>query len=611
MSSDQKNLFLAMGLSMLVLLGWNYFYGPPQMLAQRPATQQTPTADAPPATAPGAPGAPAASTQTPGVGQPPANAPALALTREQALAQSPRIIIDTPALIGSISLKGARLDDISLKNYRETIDPKSPLISLLSPAGAPHAYYAEAGFVNAAGANLVLPNADTVWTSNAKRLEAGKSVDLTWDNGQGLIFRRTISLDDRYMFAIKDSVENKGTQPAAIHPYALLTRFGKPKTDGYVVLHEGFLGIVGDSRIMEFTYDAIEKEPKATKTAEGTSGWLGFTDKYWATAIIPAQDASFKSRFSAVGPQGANRIYQADLLEDARTIAPGATMDITTTRLFAGAKEVQAIDGYQIQYGIKNFDLMIDWGWFYFITKPLFKLIDLIYKWVGNFGVAILIVTVIVKLVFFPLANRSYLSMAKMKAVQPEMLQIRERYANDKQKQQLEMMELYKREKINPVAGCLPVIVQIPVFFALYKVIFITLEIRHAPFFGWIKDLSAADPTNLFNLFGLLPFDPTLIPFIGPFLAIGIWPLLMGISMFVQMKMNPEPTDPIQKQMFAWMPVIFTFMLGTFPAGLVIYWTWNNLLSVGQQYMIMKRAGVKVELWDNLSGLLSKKKTAN
>jgi YidC/Oxa1 family membrane protein insertase len=254
---------------------------------------------------------------------------------------------------------------------------------------------------------------------------------------------------------------------------------------------------------------------------------------------------------------------------------------------------------------------MIDWGCFYFITKPLFKLIDIIYKWVGNFGVAILIVTVIVKLVFFPLANRSYLSMAKMKAVQPEMLQIRERYANDKQKQQLEMMELYKREKINPVAGCLPVIVQIPVFFALYKVIFITLEIRHAPFFGWIKDLSAADPTNLFNLFGLLPFDPTLIPMIGPFLAIGIWPLLMGISMFVQMKMNPEPTDPIQKQMFAWMPVIFTFMLGTFPAGLVIYWTWNNLLSVGQQYMIMKRAGVKVELWDNLSGLLSKKKTAN
>jgi YidC/Oxa1 family membrane protein insertase len=295
------------------------------------------------------------------------------------------------------------------------------------------------------------------------------------------------------------------------------------------------------------------------------------------------------------------------VLEDARTIDTGTTSDVTTTRVFAGAKEVRAIDNYQTSLGIKNFDLMIDWGWFYFITKPLFKLIDLIYNYVGNFGVAILIVTVLVKAVFYPLANRSYLSMAKMKAVQPEMTLLRERFKDDKQKQQQELMELYKREQINPIAGCLPVVVQIPVFFGLYKVIFITLEMRHAPFFGWIKDLSAPDPTTMFNLFGLLPFDPTVLPVVGQFLAIGIWPLLMGVSMFVQMKMNPEPTDPIQKQMFTWMPVIFTFMLGTFPAGLVIYWTWNNLLSVTQQYFIMKRSGVKVELWDNLTGLFGKK----
>ena len=500
---------------------------------------------------------------------------------------------------------------MSLKNYRETIDPKSPLIVLLSPLGSENPYYAETGYVSAPGANLALPNANTIWTATTQKLTPATPVVLSWDNGQGLVFRRTISIDDRYMFAIKETVDNKGEQAASVFPYALISRHGKPKTDGYAVLHEGLLGIVGDSRIIELTYDGVEKETKATKLVEGTSGWLGFTDKYWATAIVPAQDEPFKARFSANGPQGTNRIYQTDLLENIHTIAPGASADVTTTRLFAGAKEILTIDGYQVQYGIKNFDLMIDWGWFYFITKPLFKLIDLIYKWVGNFGVAILIVTVLVKTVFYPLANRSYLSMAKMKAAQPEMTAIRERFPDDKQKQQQELMELYRREQINPIAGCLPVVVQIPVFFALYKVIFITLEMRHAPFFGWIHDLSAPDPTNLFNLFGLLPFDPTHLPMVGQFLAIGIWPLIMGVSMFVQMKMNPEPTDPVQKQMFAWMPVLFTFMLGTFPAGLVIYWTWNNTLSVTQQYFIMKRAGVKVELWDNLTGLLGGKKASS
>ncbi len=609
MTSEQKNLFLAIGLSLVVLLGWNYFYGAPKMDAARQAAQTASQQSSLPNATTGT--APAANPGSPSLASVPGEPAQVIRTREQALALSPRISIDTPALTGSIALKGGRIDDVSLKNYRETIDPKSPMIVLLSPLGSENPYYAETGYVGAPGANLALPNANTVWTANTQKLTPATPVELSWDNGQGLVFRRTISIDDRYMFAIKESVDNKGAQAASVFPYALISRHGKPKTDGYAVLHEGLLGIIGDSRIIELTYDGVEKETKATKLVEGTSGWLGFTDKYWATAIVPAQDEPFKARFSANGPQGTNRIYQTDLLEDVHTIAPGASADVTTTRLFAGAKEIQAIDGYQVQYGIKNFDLMIDWGWFYFITKPLFKLIDLIYKWVGNFGVAILIVTVLVKTVFYPLANRSYLSMAKMKAAQPEMTAIRERFPDDKQKQQQELMELYRREQINPIAGCLPVIVQIPVFFALYKVIFITLEMRHAPFFGWIHDLSAPDPTNLFNLFGLLPFDPTHLPMVGQFLAIGIWPLIMGVSMFVQMKMNPEPTDPVQKQMFTWMPVLFTFMLGTFPAGLVIYWTWNNTLSVTQQYFIMKRAGVKVELWDNLTGLLGGKKASS
>ncbi|MBX9740221.1 MAG: membrane protein insertase YidC [Beijerinckiaceae bacterium] len=617
MSDEQKNLFIAIALSLVVLVGWNYFYGVPTADKSRQVTQQIQaqqtTAAPPNAVTPASPGS---TPNNPGLAPAPVPgqltpAPVqVARSRDEALAASPRVQIDTPALTGSISLRGGRLDDVLLKNYRQTIDPKSPLIALLSPTGSPAPYYAEMGFVGAPGSTVALPNADTLWTAQSQKLSVGQPLELTFDNGQGLLFRRTISLDDRYMFSIRDVVENKGAQAVTLYPYALVSRHGKPHTDGYAVLHEGMVGVVGDSRVIEITYDGIEKETRATKLMDGTSGWLGFTDKYWATAIIPSQDTAYKGRFSAAGPTGPQRIYQTDILEDARTIEPNATAELPLMRFFAGAKEVDTIDGYQASLGIKNFDLMIDWGWFYFITKPLFKLIDVIYKYVGNFGVAILIVTVLVKLVFFPLANRSYLSMAKMKAAQPQMLEIRERYKDDKQKQQQEMMELYRREHINPVAGCLPVIVQIPVFFALYKVIFITLEIRHAPFFGWIKDLSAPDPTNVFNLFGLLPFNPTALPMVGPFLAIGIWPLIMGLSMFIQMKMNPEPTDPVQKQMFAWMPVLFTFMLGAFPAGLVIYWTWNNLLSVAQQYYIMRRSGVKVELWDNIASLFGRKPAA-
>ncbi|MDP2354821.1 MAG: membrane protein insertase YidC [Beijerinckiaceae bacterium] len=620
MREDQKNLFIAMGLSLLVIIGWNFFYGVPEAQRQRQSQQQT---QLPPQTTPPQASQPAPSTTAPGVVAPqgaipgapaptlapttpsPAPVPVFGLTREQALQGAPRVRIDTPSLSGSINLRGGRIDDVRLTQFRETLQPGSATISLLNPAGSPSPYFVESGFVAQPGSNVVAPRPDTLWTADRQTLTADQPVTLTWDNGQGLIFRRIVSVDASYMFTIRNVVENTTDQPVTLFPYALTSRVGKPRTEGYIVLHEGFVGVVGDSRVQEYTYDNVEKEPKQTRLFKGTGGWVGITDKYWATAVIPEQNVAFEARFAAMGPPTA-RTYQSDFLEEGRTVAPGASIE-ATHRIFSGAKETLIIDGYQANLQIKNFDLMIDWGWFYFITKPLFWLIHYIYQFVGNFGVAILVVTVLIKLVFFPLASRSYVSMAKMKAVQPEMKALQERYVDDKQQLQKELMELYKREKINPIAGCLPIVVQIPVFFALYKVIFITIEMRHAPFFGWIQDLSGPDPTNLFNLFGLLPFNPTLIPVIGPFLWVGVWPILMGISMFVQMKMNPEPTDPIQKALFAWMPVIFTFMLGAFPAGLVIYWTWNNVLSLAQQYYIMRKQGVKIELWGNLAGLFRKK----
>ena len=607
MKDDTRNLILAIGMSLLVIIGWNYFFGKPTVTAvkeNQARIEQNPT---PPTAVPGG-AAPTLPGQAVNGLEPtlPAAAANPGASRTSVIASTPRVSIETGSLVGSINLRSGRIDDVSLKDYRETIDPKSPNIVLLAPIGTERPYVVGTGFIPQGG-NVAVPLPDTLWTADADKLSPDKPVTLSYDNGQGQTFRRKISVDNEFMFTFEDSVENKGAEPITLVPYARAIRVGKPKTDGYAVLHEGFVGVVGDSRVQEITYDGIEKETKATKTLAGTGGWIGFTDKYWAVAIAPEQNKQFDASFSSSGDT--LKTYQTALIEQPQTVAPGATAGFTT-RMFAGAKVTKTIDDYQAKLGIKNFDLIIDWGWFYFITKPLFWIIDFIYHFVGNFGVAILIVTVLVKTLFFPLANKSYMSMAKMKAVQPEMMAIRDRYPDDEQKQQQELMELYKREKINPVAGCLPVVVQIPVFFALYKVIFITIEMRQAPFFGWIHDLSAPDPTNLFTLFGLIPVDPTQVPLLGQFLHLGIWPLVMGVSMFMQMKMNPEPTDPIQKQMFAWMPVIFTFMLGAFPAGLVIYWTWNNLLSVLQQGFIMKKAGVKVELWDNLRGMFAKKKAA-
>ena len=599
-SEDSRNIILAIVLSVLVLIGWNYFYAAPQLqkdrLAHAPAQTQSQTNGA----APSAGGA--------GALAPPGAAPAEAAptTLAEALAANPRVAIDTPSLGGSIDLQGGLVDDLVLKAYRESIDPKSPLIRLFAPQGGPEPYWAETGFVTGAP-GVKTPNRQTLWSADSATMSVDRPVTLTFDNGAGLKFKRVISVDDKYMFTIKDSVENSGAEPVPLRPYALILRRGMPKVSGYAVLHEGFVGVVGGGSVQEVTYSGIDKATGKVDVYTGEGGWLGFTDKYWGSAIIPDQSEPIEARFSATGAAQPED-YQSDFLGPALTIAPGASSE-AVTRVFAGAKEVSTIDAYEKSLGIKKFDLMIDWGWFYFITKPLFLLIDTIYRYVGNFGLAILIVTVFVKLAFFPLANQSYRSMAKMKKIQPQIAALKDLYPDDRAKQQQAQMELFKKEGVNPVAGCLPMVVQIPVFFALYKVIFITIEMRHAPFFGWIKDLSAPDPTNIFTLFGLIPWDPTALPMFGHFLALGLWPLIMGFSMFVQMKMNPEPADPVQKAMFAWMPVIFTFMLGTFPVGLVIYWTWNNTLTVIQQGYIMSKAGVKVELWGNLKKLFLRART--
>ncbi len=612
MKEDNRNLLLAIVLSVVILLGWQFFYAKPQMDKQQEIARQNQQAQSQSAPAgavnPAATAAPpgsAASSAAPGT-VPGAAGTQIAGTREQALAASPRIKIDTPKIAGSISLAGGRIDDVSLKAYHETVDPKSPIIVLLSPAGGPDAYYSDFGWVAAPGSNVTVPNAKTVWTADNQTLTPAKPVTLSWDNGQGLTFKRILSVDDNAIFTIRDEVENKGSAAATLFPYGQVVRQGKPHTLGYYVLHEGLVGYLGEQNgLQEWTYDKLDKEPALAPGTVGRTwkdavgGWVGITDKYWAATVIPDQQRKYEGRFSSV-QTGSERTYQADFLGEGVTVAPGAST-ASQSRLFAGAKEVAAINGYEESQQIKRFDLLIDWGWFYFFTKPLFVVLDWIYKHVGNFGVAILIVTVLLKTLFFPLANKSYASMAKMKAMQPEMTAIRERYADDKMKQQQALMELYKTQKINPVAGCWPVLLQIPVFFALYKILFITIEMRHAPFFGWIHDLAAPDPTNLFNLFGALPFTPPAM------LHLGLWPIIMGITMFIQMKMNPEPPDPVQKMMFTWMPVFFTFLLGSFPAGLVIYWSWNNLLSVTQQGFIMRKNGVKIELFDNLKGMFGKK----
>ena len=590
---NNKNFILAIILSMAIIFGWQYFYaGPLAEKAKKQAeiAQTTTPATTTTATSGGAVQVPAGT-----VGP---------LTREKALEASPRLKIDTPDVSGSINLMGAQIDDLHLVRYQETIDPKSPLITLLSPNGSPNAFFAEQGVVGATGTTARLPDAKTVWTADAPAmLGIDKPVTLKWDNGAGLLFTREISINDQYVFTVTQSVTNNTTAAVALLPYARIQRQDTPHIAGFWVFYEGMLGYLGD-KLQEVKYAAAAKDSEPTKV-DSDGGWLGFTDKYWAAALIPEQARAITATFQHQLVAGRN-VYQTDYLSrDAIIVQPGATAAYQD-QLFAGAKVVKTIQSIGDKYKIKKFDLMIDWGWFEFITKPMFFLLEFIKGIVGNFGVAILVATVLVKLAVFPLASKSFASMSKMKKLQPEMAKLKELYPDDKVKQQQGMMELYKREKVSPISGCLPVVVQIPVFFSLYKVILTSIELRHAPFFGWVHDLSAPDPTNLFTMFGLIPWSPPT------FLMLGIWPLLMGITMWVQMRLNPAPPDPVQASLFNWMPIMFTFMLGSFPVGLVIYWAWSNSLSILQQSVIMKRNGVDLDLLGNIKDSLPflKKKPA-
>jgi YidC/Oxa1 family membrane protein insertase len=584
--NDQRNLIVAIVVSVAIMFGFQFFFEAPRqeaaLRAQQELAEKAKTAEAQPQ-----PGA-AAPTGTSILPQAPATSgvtapqiPGVTSADRVPTAASPRLQIQTPRLNGSISLIGARLDQLTLVDYRATVDPSSPQIVLFAPAGTANPYFAEFGWLPQDRA-LAVPGPDTPWQSESRTLTPTSPVVLRWSNGQGLTFIRTIAVDDNYMFTVTQRVENAGGAPVTLFPYALVSRTGTPETSGFFILHEGPVGVI-DGQLREPSYDdVIEQKAIVRKT---TGGWFGITDKYWLAALVPDQTKTVDTRF-VHGKEGIADKYQADWLGEATTIAAGASAE-TKSHLFAGAKEVRLLDKYEEELGISRFDLAVDFGWFYFLTKPFFYALDFFYRLLGNFGLAILLVTVIVKIIFFPLANKSYVSMSAMKKLQPDMMKLRERYKDDRQKLNTEMMALYKRSKVNPASGCLPIVIQIPVFFALYKVLFVTIEMRHAPFYGWINDLSALDPTSIFNLFGLLPYE------VPSFLIIGAWPLIMGVTMWLQMKLNPQPPDPIQAKIFMLMPIIFTVMLAPFPAGLVIYWSWNNLLSIAQQYIIMRRMGVK------------------
>ena len=522
----------------------------------------------------------------PGVQIPPA------ITRAAAIAASPRVPVATPSLSGSVSLKGARLDDLFLTGYRLTVDKRSPPVELLRPEGADHAYFAEFGWT---GANVPgLPTSSTVWTlAQGAVLAPGQPVVLTYANGQGLTFTRRLEVDDRFMFTVTDTVANTGPNPVTLAPYGSVQRQGLPAADtGSQIVHEGAIGALGDDkatlRLVKF-----KKWAKDGGGPEITSkgGWVGITDKYWLAALIPSQGERISGQFRDTKAAGID-VFDANFVGAARVIGSGQQVT-ETTRLFAGAKTVPVLKDYQAKLGIPRFDDAVDWGMFWFLTRPIFSFLQYIFNHVGNFGIAILLLTVAVRVIFFPLANKSYESMTKMKKVQPLMEDLRKRYKDDPAKQQQEIMALYSREKVNPLAGCLPMLLQIPVFFSLYKVLSVTIEMRHAPFLGWITDLSARDPTTVFNLFGLIPYNPAHVPLIGSLLDtslhIGLLPLLYGVTMWLTTSMNPPAPDPTQQRIFQLMPIMFTFIMAPFAVGLLIYWTWSNVLTSIQQYVIMRR----------------------
>jgi len=580
---DQKNLIMAIVASVIILVGFQYFViGPQQESARQQQAAQAvkdPALKGDLANVPSPGRSPTTGTGTAAV--PGAQTPVdIKADRTAALKSTARIVINSERLNGSISLTGGNIDDLELVGYRQELPKDSPNVVLLSPQSAPNPYFIRFGW-SGADPKLTVPTGETVWRADRNELAPGKPVTLSYDNGAGVIFKRIMTLDENYLFTITQQVENRSGNAVTLHPYGLIARVGLPETSGFYILHEGPLGVFGGT-LAEHDYDDLmEKGEEVTSTG----GWIGITDKYWLTALAPDAKAPFTGNFRYIN-QGNGR-FQVDYLREAMTIADGASVEVTD-RLFAGAKELKLLENYRDNKNIEKLDLAIDFGWLHWLTKPLFKVLAFFNAGIGNMGLSILALTVCVKAIFFPLANKSYKSMSKMKALQPEIEKLRERYGDDRAKLNQEMMGLYKTQKVNPAAGCLPIVVQIPVFFALYKVLYVSIEMRHAPFFGWITDLSAPDPTTLFNLFGLLPFTPP------DFLMIGIWPLAMGISMFLQQKLNPQPADPIQAKIFLFMPLFFTFLLAPFAAGLVVYWTWNNILSMTQQFVIMKRMGVPI-----------------
>jgi YidC/Oxa1 family membrane protein insertase len=561
---ENKNVFIAIALSMSVLLFWSAFVDSPQPIdTQNQKVVNTQSKDK--ITDNGI---------VPNIGETIAKEN---ISREVSLKKTNRILLENKKIKGSISLVGATIDDLSFKNYKTNIK-SNDIVQFLNPKETKNAYFAESGWASI-GNKIKVPTNKSIWSVvGNKVLSVNNPITLEWNNGSSLIFKKKIEIDDNYLFKINQEVKNNSSEQVELYPYAQLTRKNIPEDlKGFYILHEGFIAVL-DDELKEDDYDDIE-EKKIVREAD--KGWIGITDKYWMTALIPEAGEKFKSTFLYQGAYKANF-----LLNNPKIIAPYAKAN-NEIKIFVAAKEVQTIDAYAEKENIEKLDLIIDWGWFYFFTKPLFFAVDYLFKLTGNFGIAIVLITIMIRLIFFPLASYSFKSMAKMKALQPEMARLKDLHKDDKTKLQQAIMALYKKEQINPASGCLPVLIQIPFFFAIYKMLFISLEIRHQPFFGWIKDLSASDPTTIFNLFGLLPFTPP------SFLIIGIWPILMGLTMFVQQKLNPAPTDPIQAKIFMFFPIFLTVILASFPSGLVVYWTVNNILTIAQQWFIIKRTTVK------------------
>ncbi|MBY0509459.1 MAG: membrane protein insertase YidC [Rhodospirillaceae bacterium] len=568
---DNRNTVIAIALSLAILLGWETFFAP-----KAPPPSEAPVT---------APAAPPATPGTADVAAPvaaPAGAPTAADTAAPAVAEK-RVRVMTREAHGSVSLTGGRFDDITLVSYRETLDPKSPEIVLLSPANTPKPYHAEWGWISA-DSSVALPGPGTTWTQTSPEavLTETAPLVLTWDNGQGLVFTRTVRADKEYLFTVEQTVRNTGDKAVTLYPYALVARLDMHQSKDLGFMHEGPLGVF-DRTLKEISYKDLKK--KGLETIESSGGWIGFTDKYWLAAVSfdPAMKITGSYKYNDAG--GRDR-FQTDLRGEPVTAQPGETQAVTGY-LFAGAKELQLLDEYSTNPGIPRFDLAIDFGWYYFLTKPFFLALRWLHGVLGNFGLAIIALSTLIRLLMFPIANKQFKTMNAMKRLQPEMKRLQEKYAGgDRTKMNQELMELYKREKANPLAGCLPIIIQIPVFYALYKVLSVTIEMRHAPFYGWIHDLSAKDPTTVLNLFGLLPFTP---PDILSIVSIGAWPLIMGVTMYLQQKLSPQPADPMQAKIMMLMPIVITFVLAPYAAGLVIYWAWSNTLGILQQWILLKR----------------------